>query len=200
MCNDFINDRKHAVILEHNCLKQKRVLRETLYISVCHMIGRGEYEGKLVPKVEMNCIKWNFAGFFFFFHSSVLANAPYGPLQFDQTTSFFRVPNDGGEVALWSMNWFQVATWKLLCVIGELSLSDGHFVFKLFQPMNTEVDKSFFFNINLKIVIGPFVKSNYDMWAADCFFYNYYYYWGFMFSCVVDCGKGDSAKWLNWHC
>lgn len=67
MCNDFINDRKHAVILEHNCLKQKRVLRETLYISVCHMIGRGEYEGKLVPKVEMNCIKWNFAVFCLFF-------------------------------------------------------------------------------------------------------------------------------------
>lgn len=29
------------------------------------MIGRGEYEGKIVPKVEMNCIKWNFAVFFF---------------------------------------------------------------------------------------------------------------------------------------
>lgn len=52
MCNDFIDDSKHAVILEHNCLKQKRVLCDTLYVSECHMTGRGEYEGKLVPEVE----------------------------------------------------------------------------------------------------------------------------------------------------
>lgn len=148
MCNDFINDRKHAVILELNCLKQKRVLRETLYISVCHMIGRGEYEGKIVPKVEMNCIKWNFAVFFFFFHSSVLGNAPYGPLQFEQTTRFFRVPNDGDKVALLVNELIsspRLATWKLLCVIRELNLSDGHFLFKSFQPMNTEVGESLFF-------------------------------------------------------
>lgn len=33
VCNDFINDRKHAVILEHNCLKQEIVLRDALYTS-----------------------------------------------------------------------------------------------------------------------------------------------------------------------
>lgn len=104
VCNDFINDRKHAVILEHNCLKQKRVLCDTLYINVCHMIGRGEYEGKLVPEVEMNCIEWNFA---VFFYVSLLGCAPYGPLHLERTTRFSRVRHNGDQVALGQMSWFE---------------------------------------------------------------------------------------------
>lgn len=107
VCNDFINDRKHAVILELNCLKQKRVLRETLYISVCHMIGRGEYEGKLVPKVEMNCIKWNFA-VFFFFTRLCSATPPTGHFNLSRQRDSFGFLMTATKLLFWSMNWFQV--------------------------------------------------------------------------------------------
>lgn len=174
VCNDFISDRKHAVILEHNCLKQKRVLCDTLYTNVCHMIGRGEYEGKLAPEVEMNCIKWSFA--VFFFYASVLGHAPCGPLWLEQTTRFSRVRRRRRPSCSLTNELIlipRLATEKLLCVIRELDQSDGHFLFKSFQTMNTKRKKKSFHSKKKINVIGPFVKINYDMWAAVFFCYYY---------------------------
>lgn len=146
VCNDFINGRKHAVTREHNCLKQKRVLCETLYINVCHMIGHGEYKGKLVPEVQMKCIKWNFA---VFFTALCSVTPPKGHF------SLSRQRDSQGSLPGCSL-----ANEKLLCVMREFSQTGGQFLLNLFSPWIRNI-----------FVLNFFAKINNDIWAAVCLFF-----------------------------